>query len=174
MITYITLYAELGKKATDVSPGRAKYRDLVEKVFKQPRLFFTKVKIMRGWVVPRINVKALMYHLEIGVGTAYTVRYGIQVRLNEIARKKVDVILKEGEREGEVIVRLQQGELWSEHGPYKVEELRGADPTPLLSEAVKRGLVIPISLSKEIREKILRYIKEKAESKNDQIHSGKP
>lgn len=143
---------------------KARYKEYVDEVFSKPDLFFRKGKVKGHWVIPEINLTALAYHLGIGVGTAYIVKFGIWERLKKNAKQKVEILLKKGEGEGEVIIHLQQGELWSEHGPFKVKEISGADPTPLLLQAARAGLVIPLSLTKEIRDKIRLWI-EKGKSK---------
>jgi hypothetical protein len=134
----------------------AKYKNYVAKVFEEPYLFFTKGKMVGGWAIPDINVKALLYHLNIGVGTAYTVRFGIQYELKENSKQKVEVILKE-ESEGKVRICLFQGDRSFESVPYVAEKIVGADPTPLLLDAVQAGLMLPLSLADEIRDKIKNW-----------------
>lgn len=143
-----------------MSSRGTKYKVLVDMVFNQPELFFRSGKVVRGWIIPEIDMKALAYHLSIGVGTTYIVRYGIQSKLKEIAKTKVEIFLKKSKKEGEVIIRLQQGELWSEHGPFNAEDISRVDPTLIIFKAARSGLVIPVSLHIEIREKIRQWIEE--------------
>jgi hypothetical protein len=139
---------------------RANYVSYVSKVFEEPFKFFTKGKIVGGWVVPDINMNALSYHLNVGVGTAYTIKFGIQYELKENSKQKVEVILKE-ESEGKVRICLFQGDRSFESVPFVAEKIVGADPTPLLLDAVRAGLMLPLSLADEIRDKIRSWSEEK-------------
>jgi len=146
-----------------MSSHGVKHKELVERVFEEPLLYFKPGKIEEGWIVPVIDTKAIAYHLEIGVGTSYIVKYGIMEKLKEKSKKKVTVSLSKGEEKGTVIIRIQQGEDWAEYRPFKLEELKRINSASLLSNAVIRGLMIPTSVITELRNKIRLWInKERA------------
>jgi len=144
--------------------GKARYKELADEVFEQPDLFFRKAKIVRGWIVPEIDMKALAYYLNTGIGKAYIVAVGVKDRIREISKEKVQVILKRGDREGEAIIRLEQGQRWFESDSYTAEKMRGADATPLLFQAARAGLVIPLSVTKEIQKEIQLWIERREEA----------